>query len=931
MKEFFDLYNIFLTNPVNININSKHIYDIAMKCISNTYDINVKEKILNNMLFLYPDDPSLYYMMGTIFKGINVEKELTWYKLSYSKKPDYPDNFFALCNLLLDIGFSNQVFELNKNNLFDKFMNEPMFMTVYVRCNFINLNYKDGLKCLLDLIKINSNKPCITDYDKNEKWRNYHDAGYIFSTVCDVENSIKYTQKAIDLSLKFNFSLDKKLLSFQNLLCFSDYMYEDHEKLYNSYLKINNYIPDNPMFSFKNRKQNNKIKIGYVSSDFVMHSVTNFIFPILKNHDKTKFEIFLFSNSEHVADIYKNLNAKIVNIVNMNSKEAAKLINSHSIDILFDLNGHTVKNRLEIFTYHSAPIQITYLGYPNTTGLKSIQYRVTDSIADHPTTKQKYSEELIRLPNCFLLYDSIHNFIVKPRKTQSKIILGSINKENKSNSELLNVWKTILEKAPNSIILLKLESFDNKEERTEFYREKLNITKDRIIVLNKLQNQDYEKVFTMFDILLDPFPYSGTTTTCNSLLNSIPVVTLYNPDYHVTNVSSSLLINTGFPELVAKSKEEYVDIVVNLVNNPDKIEEYKRTIRDKFLNLMQPKPFMKGYESEIIKLYNKYYGEKNGEKTEEKNKEIHQVEEDKIEITFSNEDVISKTSLQKKVYICGCVKNCAPYLEKVFMNIKKIGSLFDDYKIIIAEDLSTDNSKEILDLLKIKHNMDVISVPENKYEDDFTMRSKKISNARNAIMNHMNELNNPDFQYFIMMDMDDVCAGFMDTNVLKYYLDKEEQVEDFYRGNWDSLSFNRNRYYDIWALSIDPYVFSCFHFPGPINTVEVIRDYITKKINTVKTNELMECYSAFNGFAIYRRRKFVDCVYDWQIRNVNQIVSRELIEKNEKALGLKMSLIDMCHPLVNPSTDCEHRYFHMVATKKNNAKIRISPKCLFSD
>jgi len=233
--------------------------------------------------------------------------------------------------------------------------------------------------------------------------------------------------------------------------------------------------------------------------------------------------------------------------------------------------------------------------------------------------------------------------------------------------------------------------------------------------------------------------------------------------------------------------------------------------------------------------------------------------------------------------------------------------------------------------MKKKYNMDIINVPENNCQDDFTMRSKKISNARNALLRHMNLINNPDFQYFIMLDMDDVSAGTMDTDVLKYYLDKEVQVEDLYCGNWDSLSFNRNRYYDIWALSIDPYVFSCFHFPGEINNVEVIREYISKKINKMPYDELLDCYSAFNGFAIYRKRKFEECVYDWQIRNVKQLVSKEQIEKNEKVLGLKMSLTDVCHPLVNPLTDCEHRYFHISAIKKNNAKIRISPMCLFTD
>jgi len=136
---------------------------------------------------------------------------------------------------------------------------------------------------------------------------------------------------------------------------------------------------------------------------------------------------------------------------------------------------------------------------------------------------------------------------------------------------------------------------------------KLNVSKDRLIVLTKLSNKDYEKVFSMFDVLLDPFPYSGTTTTCNCMYNSLPLVTLYNQDMHVHNVSSSLLINSGFPELVANTKEEYIDIVVDLVNNPSKIDNYKKTIRQNFLELMEPKTFMNSYESELVRVYNKSF------------------------------------------------------------------------------------------------------------------------------------------------------------------------------------------------------------------------------------------------------------------------------------------------------------------------------------
>jgi tetratricopeptide (TPR) repeat protein len=359
MKEFIELYNLFISNQVDIVLNKQIIYDNMNVSLAQTNDINNKAYILEKMIFLYPEDYELYYKTGKLFKGLSKEKELFWYKLCFTIKPDYPDNFFDLCDLLLDMGFSNHVFTLNKNNQFEKFMKEPKFLTVYTRCNLVNLKYENGLNCLIDLIKINSSKPCITDYDKNEKWRNYHDAGYLFCAKCDVDASIRYSEKAYELAKKFNLELQKKLLSFQNILCFSDYKYCNSDDLFKRYLEINDLLPDKPMFSFKNIQKNKKIRIGYLSSDFVMHSVSNFILPIIKNHDKTLFEIFLFANCDKVGDFYNLLNVKIHNISNIDNIEAAKIINNCKIDILVDLNGHTVKNRLEIFTFHPAPIQMT--------------------------------------------------------------------------------------------------------------------------------------------------------------------------------------------------------------------------------------------------------------------------------------------------------------------------------------------------------------------------------------------------------------------------------------------------------------------------------------------------------------------------------------------------------------------------------------------
>jgi predicted O-linked N-acetylglucosamine transferase (SPINDLY family) len=909
MKEFIDCYNAFMHNHLDINTQSNIIYHNLNVTLSNTPDINAKAFVLELMIGLFPNDHELYYKMGNLFKGISKEKQLFWYKLSFNIKPDYTDNFCDLCDLLLDMGFINHIFTLNKNNLFEKFMKEPRFLTVYTRCNLANLKYENGLKCLLDLIKMNSLKPSVTDYDKNEKWRNYHDAGYLFSAKCDVDNSIKYSQKALDLAKKFKLDFSKKKLSLQNILCFSDYKYEDHDLLFKKYLEINTLMPDNPIFSFKNRSRKSKIKIGYISSDFVMHSVSNFIVPILKNHNKNKFEIYLFANSSDVNIMYKNLGYQIHSLVNLSNKDAAELINKQNIDILFDLNGHTVNNKLEIFTYHPAPIQVSYLGFPNTTGLKAIDYRITDNIADSLTTKQNYSEELLRLPKCFLLFEPIHNFIPNPRKTQDRIILGAINKENKANDELLKTWSIILERCPNTVILLKLESFDNKEERTQFYINKLNIDKTRIIVLNKLPNNEYEKIFTMFDILLDTFPYSGTTTTCNSLYNSIPVITLYHPDYHVNNVSSSLLINSGYPELVAKTKEEYIDITVNLVNNPDRINEYKRTMRDKFLTLMRPKEFMHDYENALTNIYEKSFLEKNTEP---------------IVINF-NENLSLTNNIKKNIYICGCVKNCEMFLEKIFNNIDKIISVFLNYKIIIAYDTNNDKTVDILKNKKFKYNLELINVPENNYIIDYTMRSKRISNARNEIINYIYKENNSEYEYFIIMDMDDVCSGNMNINTLKSVFENGKDSE------WDSVSFNRKDYFDIWALSIDPYMLSCWHFPGGFDIVYKIKNYITDKLNKLDKSSLLSCDSAFNGFAIYKKDKFVNCIYDWQIKNNYDNMLIETVIKNENALGVNFTVDQSYHEVINPITDCEHRYFHMQAISQNNARICISPLFLFTD
>ena len=615
IQEFANLQHQLLQNPLSKNqTNRQHLYDMGMNILRQTTDINIQDEILTKLITLYPEDSTLYHNFAKIFKPINVQKSVFWHKVAYQIDPANVDNITDLFQLYIETGLSKNVFEMNQNGNLNQFMENERFLGVFSRCHFQQLYYKNGLNHLLKLIKIYSTKKCNSKEDKHTKWTNYHDIGYVFCAMGDIEKALIYTNKATELALKFDLDMKDKMLSYSNSLCYEDFGYPDNEKLFKKYENIHVYYPDNPRFSFKNRSyksidnKSNRIRIGYVSSDFMFHAVGNFILPILKNHDRSRFEIYLFANQEQAVEMFSKLNHKYVSISKLNDYDAAQLIKSHEIDILIDLNGHTVNNRLGIFSLHPAPIQMTYLGYPNTTGMKSIHYRITDGIADHPETTQKYSEQLIRLPKCFLLFQSIYQQApTTPRKTRDQIILGAINKENKNSKYALETWSMILKECPTAKILVKLETFDNNEERMEFYMKQLDVPRNRIILINKLSNEEYNRLFTMFDILLDAFPYSGTTTTCNAMYNSVPLVSLYDKNHHSHNVSCSLLMGAGLPELVAKSREHYVNIVKDLVNNPSKIDEYKKTIHGKFMTLMEPKPFMVSYEDALLNTYKKYF------------------------------------------------------------------------------------------------------------------------------------------------------------------------------------------------------------------------------------------------------------------------------------------------------------------------------------
>jgi glycosyltransferase involved in cell wall biosynthesis len=250
------------------------------------------------------------------------------------------------------------------------------------------------------------------------------------------------------------------------------------------------------------------------------------------------------------------------------------------------------------------------------------------------------------------------------------------------------------------------------------------------------------------------------------------------------------------------------------------------------------------------------------------------------------------------VYIGGCVKNCGKYLEKVFGNFKTIADYFGNYEIVIAYDDSKDDTLEILNRMKEKFNLTVIMGNNNS-----TKNTENIANARNSILDYINDR---DYRYLIMVDCDDVCATPINIQTIDNHIR---------RNDWDALSFNRPGYYDIWALSIDQFQLSCWHYGHKSEDVaNMIRSYVINKLANIPPGELAECQSAFNGFAIYLKDAIKNCRYDWTFKSTLKYI------KNINASG---DILD--------TQDCEHRSFHMSMINKNNARIRISPDYLFKE
>ncbi|MFZ1374988.1 MAG: tetratricopeptide repeat protein [Geothrix sp.] len=332
-----------------------------------------------------------------------------------------------------------------------------------------------------------------------------------------------------------------------------------------------------------------RIRVGYVSPDFRSHSVACFMVGVVESHERNTFEITCYSSThspDHVTQKFRLATERFIDIASMSDTEAAAQIERDGIDILVDLAGHSSGNRLGVFAQRPAPIQVTYLGYPATTGCSFIDYRLVDEVADPPFADSHASESLIRLPSPFLCYESIHGApdIERPPSIQNGFItFGSFNHSSKLSEHSVQLWARLMCELPDSRLFLKARGFSDTGVCDRYRGQFLlaGIEPSRLTFSGLLSDPaDHLASYGRVDIALDTFPYNGTTTTCEALWMGVPVLNRTG-GLHAARVGKSILTSIGLVEFACESDEAFLSRGRALATDPVGLAALRSGLRQK--------------------------------------------------------------------------------------------------------------------------------------------------------------------------------------------------------------------------------------------------------------------------------------------------------------------------------------------------------------
>lgn len=412
----------------------------------------------------------------------------------------------------------------------------------------------------------------------------YNNLGNILKNQARLEEALTCYRQAMTLQPDFTMAASNYLLCLHYHDTPPEVLFKEHLQWES---RILHQSPIRPLSHKPADHASATIRIGYVSADFRDHAVAYFVESILENHDRKNFQIYCYAHLHHPDQVTKRLQeypAKWRYIYGISDSDVAHMIQTDKIDILVDLAAHSGESRLPVFLHKPAPIQVTYLGYPNTTALSTMDYRLTDMHTDPVGQDQYYTETLYRLPHTFLCYrppTSLPPIKESPCSKNGYITIGTSNNLFKINRNVIHVWAQILHAVPHAKLSIKNKQFNDQGIKERYIRHftELGIASSRLAFHPYAQTYiQHLQWYNTIDIALDTFPYNGTTTTCEALIMGRPVITLEG-SHHVSRVGVSILKNAGHPEFIARDPDTYINLVTMLSQNQEHLISLHQTIR----------------------------------------------------------------------------------------------------------------------------------------------------------------------------------------------------------------------------------------------------------------------------------------------------------------------------------------------------------------
>ena len=546
----------------------------------------------------------------SVMKAVRV-KEL-FLKKNYEEVIVFIENNFSNIEQTSEILNILGVSKLQKKNStnFDLLSAIENFRDCYLK----EKNTNQGIEGLLNFIassnKANQYEDSIRYFKETELTLGYIPKLFlaivnVYKILNDIESVIYYLKKIMKKEGMRNEVL-------QRYIYFNGYLNKWSQKdFFENTIKLEEILPQYNCNKI-NIQKTRKIKLAFLSADIKNeHSIAAFLKTIIKNVNKDKFELILFSNSNKNKEDETPPDLKIyfdkwINIQNLNDIEAINIIRKNNINIMIDLMGLSSLNRLSLFKNRLAPIQVLWLGYNNTSGLSQMDYLIADPNLIKKNEVKFYSEKILFLPNiwnCHSGFSILRKENPAPLINNNHITFGSFNNTNKISDEVVNVWSNILKSTNNSRLIIKSSHVYSDEILKEKF-EKNKVLNQIIFLDRKSSFKEHIDEYKKIDLALDTFPYNGVTTSFEAIWMGVPILTLkgFNPN---SRAGESINKNLNMNYLIADNKDEYVLKAIELSKNFEKVIEIRKNIFDKALesNLFNDKKFSKEFYESLEKIY----------------------------------------------------------------------------------------------------------------------------------------------------------------------------------------------------------------------------------------------------------------------------------------------------------------------------------------